>query len=54
MAKNKDKYYEMKDDRIIRWEDLSFSHKASLFNKWSIIGILGAFFQILASFLAVA
>lgn len=44
----------LEDDRIIRWEDLNFFSKASLFNKWSILSIFASFFQVLASLIALA
>ncbi len=44
----------MKDERIIRWEDLSFSDKMALFNKWTVVAIAASIVQILASFITLA
>ena len=48
------KLKDLEDDRLIRWEDLQFSDKAALFNKWTIIAIIASFIQILSSFISLA
>ena len=48
------KLKDLEDDRLIRWEDLQFSDKAALFNKWTIIAIVASFIQILSSVISLA